>query len=115
MEKYLYGGEIYLSKNASETYTVKDGNVLVYIAPVANNMPGRRLFICEAVCGDVIPSFNYTDFDDQKWVFCLVALERAEIQINPNSINSDIQDNFAQKIKLRSYKNEGYNDGLVEY
>ncbi len=115
MKKYLYGGEIYLSKNASETYTVKDGNVLVYIAPVSNKGPGRRLFICEAVHGDVIPSFNYTDFDGQKWVFCLVALERAEIQINPNSISSDIQDNFAKKIKLRSYKNEGYNDGLVEY
>lgn len=114
MEKFLHGGMMYISENTTDTYKVGEGVVLVYIVPIINGQNGRRTFLYEASKGEVLPSFNYTDYEGQKWVFGFVALEKAVLQIEQDSITEILKDEFARKANIRSYENEGYEDGLVE-
>ncbi len=113
--KYLHGGTMYISENPSDTYTVEDGAVLVYIVPVTDGGNGRRVFLYEAARGETLPSFKYTDYDGQQWAFGLAALDTAVIRINPNSASDGLKDEFAARVNLRGYENEGYEDGLAEY
>ena len=114
MEKKLQGGMMYISENNTDTYKVNKGTILVYIVPIINGQNGRRAFIYEASKDELLPSFNYTDYEGQKWAFGFVALEKAVLQIERNSITEMLKDEFARKTNIRSYENEGYEDGLVE-
>lgn len=110
----LRGGKNYISENDTDAYRVSGGSVLVFIIPLNKIGEGRRSFIYEAAAGEIIPSFCYRDSAFSNWRFCLVALEKADVEIIPGGSTRILKDRFAEKIKLKNYSVEGFNDGLVE-
>jgi ATP-binding cassette subfamily C protein len=111
----LKGGEMYISKNSTDTYRVYGGAVLVYIVHLIENEAVRRTFIYEANIGEVLPSFNYVEeMEDMHLAFAFVALEKAELEIIANGASEDLQEKFAKKAKIICFDEEGFEQGLAE-
>ena len=110
----LKGGNQYVTERETDAFRVKSGSVLVYIVPLKGNTIGRRSFIYEAEAGEVLPSFCYRDIEYVNWRFCFVALEEAIIEIIPNGSTKVLRERFAQKARVKNFKVEGYNGGLVD-
>ena len=110
----LKGGNYYITECETDAFRIKTGTVLVYIVPLKSGSVGRRSFIYEAQAGEVIPSFYYKDIEYCEWRFCFVALEEAEIEIIGNGATKILKERFSAKAKIKNYKIEGYNGGLVD-
>jgi len=110
----LKGGDIYLSENNTDTISVISGNILVYIIPIKENKIGRRSFIYEADKEEILPAFDYVDYEGNRWKLGFTAVDTAKITISFGSLTDEIKEQFAKKAKIRSYANEGFEDGLVE-
>lgn len=110
----LKGGKMYICEKSSDIIKIVSGDVLIYIIPILNDKAGRRSFVYEAYEGENIPGFFYTDYEGNKWALGFVAVDNARIEIMPDSISEELQEDFAKKAKIKSYANEGFEDGLVE-
>lgn len=110
----LKGGEVYITDNESCAYKVISGTVLIYVVPLKNGKPGRRSFIYQAECGEVVPGFTYKDIEYCHWRFCFVAVDSASIQIIENGSTKILREKFARKAKLKNFSREGYNGALVD-
>lgn len=111
----LVGSESYIPDEANDSYRVLSGSVLIYIVPWKNGMAGRRLLLCEAEKGQVIPSFVYRDLNYEGWRFCFIAKEHAELLHMPNCVTSVLLRNFAKYAGLNAYATEGFEQSLVEF
>ncbi|MCD7777405.1 MAG: hypothetical protein LUH47_02735, partial [Clostridiales bacterium] len=111
---FLKGGDIYLCEDNVSTIKITEGRVLVYIVPFVNGKNGRRSFIYEAATGELIPSFNYTDFTGNRWKLGFTALDRAEAEVISQEASEELKEDFALKADIKSYYNEGFEEGLVE-
>lgn len=110
----LKGGEYYITPNNKDSFRVVEGNVLVYIVPFQNDTIGRRSFIYEAQPQEVIPGFHYKDAEYQSWRFCFVALDKAKLVVIDNGSTKILRERFSIKAKIKNYKMEGYEEGLVD-
>lgn len=111
----LTGGNYYITENERDAYRVKSGSVLVFVVPLkSDNSIGRRSFIYEASEGEVIPSFCYKDIEYCQWRFCFVAVEKATVDIIENGSTKVLKERFSQKAKIRNFKIEGFNGGLID-
>ena len=110
----LKGGNTYITERETDAFRVKSGAVLIYIVPLKNNEPGRRSFLYEAAEGEVFPSFIYRDMEYCHWRFCVVAVEEATIEIIENGATKLLKQRFAEKAKVKNFKKEGYEGGLVD-
>ena len=115
MSIYLQGKKSFVPQNEQDAYRVMAGEVLVYIVPWTDGKQGRQCFLCEVKQGSVIPAFVYRDYDYQEWRFSFVAKSEAELCVMPSSVTSVLLKNFAKKIKLETFEEEGFHNGLVEY
>lgn len=81
----LKGGAIHYTRQEAEHYRVESGQVLVYIVPLQQDRPLRRILLCEAGPGRWIPSLawqaplNLTDDTLCLWCFGLVAVDEARL------------------------------------
>lgn len=110
----LKGGKMYICENGADAIHILNGTVLVYIIPLVKNKVGRRSFLYEASEDELLPSLLYTDYENNKWALGFIALDKAEIEVFENGANEQLKNEFAQKAGLKSYVNEGFEDGLVE-
>lgn len=110
----LEGGDTYVTENETDAYRVKDGSVLIYIVPLKDNCLGRRSYLYEANEKEVFPSFSYKDMEYCQWRFCIVAMEKATIEIIEDGATKLLKKKFAEKAKIRNYLKEGYEGGLVD-
>lgn len=110
----LKGSGRYFSANDTDAYRVRSGAVLVFIVPEEKFGEGRKSLIYEAGEGEIVPSFRCVDRDSKKWMFCLTALESAELEVIEYGSTKKLRDGFAEKIKLKNYGIEGFNSGLIE-
>ena len=111
---FLKGGDFHITENSENAYRVTKGTILVFIVPYNNKKIGRRSFVYEASEGEVIPGFSYKDIDYCNWRFCLVALEKAEIFVMEKASTKVLQTKFCEKAAIKTYKIEGFNNGLVD-
>ncbi|MCD8090161.1 MAG: NHLP bacteriocin export ABC transporter permease/ATPase subunit [Clostridiales bacterium] len=110
----LKGGEMYLCEDNISTLRISEGKVLIYIVPVAEGKAGRRSFAYEASPGEFIPSFDYTDFTGKRWKLGFTAVDRASVEIISEEASEELKEEFAFKANIRSYYDEGFEEGLVE-
>lgn len=110
----LKGGDVYITDKETDAYKVKSGTVLIYAVPLKHGKPGRRSFIYQAECGEVIPGFSYKDIEYCEWRFCLAAVDKAEIQVIENGSTRMLKERFSRKAHIKNYDKEGYNGGLVD-
>ena len=112
---FLKGNESMITQSSENAYKIVRGSVFVYMAPSRQqNETGRRLFLHEAVSGEMIPGFSYHDIDYCDWKFVFVAAEEAEIQILYGAATSVLQRRFCEKAGVTAYQTEGFQNSLVD-
>ena len=110
----LKGGDTYITNLPTDAYKVLEGTVLMYVVPIKNGKPGRRSFIYQAECNEVIPGFSYKDIEYCEWRFCFVAVDRAKLTVIENGSTKLLRERFSKKARIRNFGKEGYNGGLVD-
>lgn len=114
MTIYLKGGMTHITEQANTAYQVLSGNVFVYILPYKEGQPGRRYLLYEAREGDHIPALSWTQEKMGSWRFCLVALDRAQLeQYSPKDIDA-IKLDFAAGIDVRLFSPQEFEEQMVE-
>lgn len=112
----LSGSDVFYTEAPMDAYRVEQGTVFVYIVPWEKNHPGRRVLLCEATEGRVIPAFIYQDNDYKQWRFAFVARgEEARLLVMQNKVTTVLHRNFLRRINLDTYEQEGYENSLTEF
>ena len=112
----LTGPDVFYTEASMDAYRVEQGTVFVYIVPWEKNRPGRRILLCEAAEGRVIPAFIYQDSDYKQWRFAFVAKgEEVQLSVMENKVTSALHRNFLRRIKIDTYEQEGYENSLTEF
>lgn len=109
----LQGGQVHITEKNTTVYRVTDGNVLVFLIPVTDEGPGRRLLIYETSGDEVIPSFC-ENIGDKKWVFGLVALDKAELYEIPNSMTRELEVEFTKRTGIANQWNLDMKELLLD-
>lgn len=109
----LTNGNVYVSKSCNELYTIVSGEVFLFVVPVQDGNPGRRVFIKTLQEGEQVPSL-YVDCGDSQWAFLLVAKDLAQISVEEFDDLSDLREQYA--IDNNFYKAQilGFEDSLIE-
>lgn len=104
----LKGGDTYFTTNIKDSYVVKEGVVLVFVAPVSDGgESGKRLLIHEAQKGERIPSFYYERLGELR-CFLLTALDQAEIQVDTDTMTDALGNEFVKRAGLYNIGEEDY-------
>lgn len=112
----IKGGELFLTDNVNAVYEIATGEALVYIVPIEESgSPGRRLFVYDAKEGEKIPALDYTDYDEFQWKFAIAAIDETTIRVQEIDKIEQYKREFAQKVNLKSYEIEGFEEGLAEW
>ena len=109
----LSAGNNLIIDNASDAFRVDSGVVLIYIVSLDGKSVGRRTFLCEAKCGEVIPAFNYTDRDGLKLCFCFSS-RNAEVAVMHGLSTKVLRRRFAEKAGINHFEIEGYDEAVAE-
>lgn len=112
----LSGADVFCPQNPRDVYRIETGELFVYIVPWKNEKPGRRVLLCDATAGRMIPAFVYKDLDYAQWRFAFVPKsEEATLSIKKNSVTSVLHKNFLQRAGLDTYAQEGFEGSLAEF
>ena len=111
----ISGTDRIVTHDPLDAYRIEGGTVLVYIVPWAKNSVGRRVLLCEASEGTVIPAFSYKDRDYKEWRFLFTAKENAELCLMKESSTSVLQKKFIKNIGIKTFELEGFDDCLVDF
>lgn len=112
---HLYGTDNYMTEGSGDVYRVCSGTVLVFVAPLKEGRPNRRLLLCEVSEGHLIPSFTCRDSEYVKWRFVLVPKEDAVLEVLHGKATSVLYRKFAAAAGLENYQQEGFSQSLIEY
>lgn len=112
----LTGPDVFYPQEKMDAYRVAQGEIFVYIVPWEKGRPGRRILLCEASEGRVIPAFVHRDQDYKSWRFAFVAKgEGAVLDVMTGKVTSALHRNFLTRAKLSTYEQEGFEGSLTEY
>lgn len=112
----LSGSDVFCPQNSKDVYRVEQGEVFVYIVPWQNDKPGRRVLLCEAEKGRMIPAFVNKDQDYAQWRFALVP-KTAEVvlSVKNNCVTSILHNRFLERAGINTYAQEGFEGSLTEF
>lgn len=112
----LYGTDVFCPQNPGDSYRVEQGELFVYVVPWKNNKPGRRVLLCEAGQGRMIPAFVYKDNDYAQWRFAFVSkTDEVVLSIKKDSVTSILHRNFLNRAGIHTYAQEGFEASLAEF
>lgn len=112
----LSGTDVFCPQEENDAYQVESGTVFVYIVPWKNERPGRRVLLCEASEGRMIPAFVYRDMDYAHWRFALVPKsDEVTLVVKKNSSTSILKKKFIQRAGLTTFAQEGFEGSLAEF
>ena len=112
----LSGPDVFYPQQRMDAYRVESGEIFVYIVPLEKGKPGRRILLCEASEGRVIPAFVHRDQDYKSWRFAFVAKgEEAAISVLSGKVTTALHRNFLMKANLKTYEQEGFEGTLTEF
>lgn len=112
---HLYGTDNYITEETGDAFRVETGSVFVFVAPLKNGKPNRRLLLCEVDQGHLIPSFSFRDSEYVNWRFILVPKDEADIVRLPGKATSVLFRKFAKTAGLESFQQEGFPQSVIEY
>lgn len=112
----LAGADVFCPQESGDAYRVERGEIYVYIVPWKNEKAGRRILICNAAEGRVIPSLVYRDREYSHWRLAFVPKsEEAVLSVMKNSVTSVLYRSFLQRSGIDTYAQEGFENSLVEF
>lgn len=112
---HLYNTDYYIPRESKDAFRIESGTVTIYVAPMKNeDNPDRRIRLCEAEKGTIIPAFVYRDADYKQWRFIFAANEETDIIRMPGKATSILKINFLKKADV--YKeHENFDEAIVEF
>ncbi len=113
----LRGGECHFTQEPNRFYQVIEGQVLVYLLPYKEKTPGRRFLIHQAAPEEKIPTLCWKDEQQTQWVFGLVALDSAVLQLHQaqnRQQTEDICTEFATCAGLKMFDPSAFEEQMVE-
>ncbi|MCR5650703.1 MAG: NHLP bacteriocin export ABC transporter permease/ATPase subunit [Lachnospiraceae bacterium] len=99
-EIVIKGGDILNANEINTVYEVLSGEVLVFVVPIKDGEPGRRLLLGTFVQGNKIPGFEHSSKMYGCWRLILSAVDRAEISKREAAGNEKIIFDFAKQTGL---------------
>ncbi len=115
-ETVLTGSGVFYPEDATGAYRIDSGNVFVYIIRWEKTGPGRRILLCEAAQGAVIPGFVYRDSEYRNWRFAItVKGEKATVRKLEYSATTVLHQKFLAAARIHTYQQEGFENSLTEY
>ena len=112
---HLYGTDTYITREPADVFRVEAGSIFVFVAPLRDGRPVRRLLLCEIKEGHLIPSFAYRDSEYVNWRFILVPKDEADLVRLPGKGTSVLYRKFAKSCGLENFQQEGFSQSIVEY
>ncbi|MBP3941830.1 MAG: NHLP bacteriocin export ABC transporter permease/ATPase subunit [Christensenellaceae bacterium] len=110
----LSGSESYIPKNGLDAFRIVSGSLFIYIVSEENGIIGRRLLLCEMEKGRIIPALAAKE-GRTNYHFLFVAKDEAELLPMRGSVTSILKRNFAKRIDLAAFAEEGFEGSLVEF
>lgn len=112
----LAGADVFCPQEKENAYRVEQGEVYIYIVPWKNEKAGRRVLLCSAVEGNVIPSLVCRDREYRNWRLAFVPKgEAVVLREMKNSMTSVLHQKFLQRVGIDTYAKEGFDNSLVEF
>ena len=112
----LSGPDVFYTHEKMDAYRVEEGEIFVYIVPWEKEKPGRRILLCEASQGRMIPGFVHRDQDYKNWRFAFVAKgESATLSHFEGKVTAILHRNFLNRVGIKTYEQEGFEGSLTEY
>lgn len=113
----LSGSDIFFPQNDADAYHVDEGDLFVFIVEWKNGKPQRRVFLCEAVQGRMVPSFFVEkDMNYRSWRFAFVAKgEGVTLSLRNQGATEILRRKFLRRAGLTTYEQEGFNGSLIDY
>lgn len=112
---HLYGTDSYITEEPKDAFRVEAGSIFVFIAPLKNGKPDRRLMLCQIDEGHLIPSFAYRDPEYVSWRFIFVPKDEADLVRLPGKATSILYRKFAKSCGLESFQQEGFPQSVIEF
>lgn len=112
---HLYGTDTYITEESKDAFRVEAGSIFVFIAPLKNGRPNRRLLLCQIDEGHLIPSFSYRDSEYVNWRFILVPKDEADLVRLSGKATSVLYRKFAKSCGLENFQQEGFPQSVIEY
>ena len=111
----LYGSDDFITRDKGYVIHVDKGTVLVYLFPVSDGCPGRKLLLAQLHPGETVPAFNYMDEEGQTWNFQIMSLdEEAGITVAEDDAPDRHRDEFARAAHIPDVEKIGYDEAVVE-
>lgn len=111
---HLRGGDVHITNDSAMAYEVVQGHVLVYLFPYRKGKTGRKLFLLEAVPGEMLPSLCSETEDMGAWRIGLAALEEAVLRPLPGKADDGLKESFAKRAGVYLPDAGGFEEQLIE-
>ena len=111
---HLYSTDQFLTENDGDAIRVVSGTIIVFIAPIKDGAPVRRIKLCEIEEGHSLPSFSCRDEEGVDWRFVLVPEDEADINIMPGRATSVLYKRFCTGAGLESFATEGFSRSVID-
>ena len=112
---HIFETDVYIPQESADAFRVESGKVTVYVAPLKKDgSPDRRIKLCEAEAGMMIPAFMYRDADYKQWRLLITASEEADINKMPGMSTSPLKRKFLKRIGIYN-EQEDFESTILEY
>lgn len=112
---HIFETDVYIPQESADAFRVESGKVTIYVAPLKKDgSTDRRIKLCEAETGVVIPAFVYRDADYKQWRLLITASEEADICKMPGMSTSPLKKRFLKRIGIYN-EQEGFENTILEY
>ena len=111
---HLRGGDVHITNDSAMAYEVVQGHVLVYLFPYRKGKTGRKLFLLEAVPGEMLPSLCSETEDMGAWRIGLAALEEAVLRPLSGKADDGLKESFAKRAGVYLPDAGGFEEQLIE-
>ena len=110
---HLYSTDQYVTEKDGDAIRVVSGTVIVFIAPLKDGAPVRRIKLCEITEGHSLPSFSCRD-EGTDWRFVLVPEDEADLTLMPGRATSVLYKRFCLGAGLESFATEGFSRSVID-
>ena len=111
---HLYSTDQYVTPQDGDAIRVQSGTIIVFIAPLKDGAPVRRIKLCEISEGRSLPSFACRDEDGNDWRFVLIPEDEADISVMPGRATSVLYKRFCAGAGLTDFATEGFSRSVID-
>ncbi|MBR5095249.1 MAG: NHLP bacteriocin export ABC transporter permease/ATPase subunit [Oscillospiraceae bacterium] len=111
---HLYSTDQYVTETDGDAIRVLSGTVIVFIAPLKDGAPVRRIKLCEIGEGHSLPSFVAKDDDGTDYRFVLIPEDEADISLMPGRATSVLYKRFCTGAGLTDFATEGFSRSVID-